>query len=74
MVSKVYIMDQDYEAVQESPQNQTVMVGGTATFHCRTPLEIRPFIHWVKINQVNMSLEVGTEKDKTRNKIDTYTE
>ena len=39
----------DYEAVEAPPENTTAVVGSTVTFHCRTPLDIRPFISWVKI-------------------------
>ena len=61
----------DYEAVYEAPKNMSVMVGGTATFHCRTPLKIRPFIHWVRINEANMSLEVRyLDRDRDKSKIE----
>ena len=38
----------DYEAVEHPPENQTAITGGTVNFNCRTPLEIRPFISWVR--------------------------
>ena len=40
---------EDYEAVEEPPENITASVGSSVSFHCRTPLEIRPFIEWIKI-------------------------
>ena len=48
----------DYEAVVEPPTNQTVVVGDTAMFHCGTPLEIRPFIHWVRIDEAGLKLDI----------------
>lgn len=39
----------DYEAVEFPPENVTAMLGSSVSFYCRTPLEIRPFISWVRI-------------------------
>ena len=38
----------DYEAVESPPENVTAQIGSNVSFHCRTPLEIRPFISWVR--------------------------
>ena len=46
------------EAVTEGPANATAPPGGNAVFHCRTPLPIRPFIHWVRISEQALSFEV----------------
>ena len=37
-----------YEAVEQPPENVTALAGQTVNFYCRTPLEIRPFISWVR--------------------------
>ena len=34
---------------QSPPENVTAVAGSDVSFHCTTPLEIRPFISWVKI-------------------------
>ncbi len=48
----------DYEAVIDPPANVTAVEGQTVMFHCRTPLEIRPFIHWVRIDETDLRLEI----------------
>ena len=48
----------DYEAVVDPPANVTAVVGETVMLHCRTPLEIRPFIHWVRIDEADLKLEI----------------
>ena len=39
----------EYEAIEAPPRNITASVGADVSFHCGTPLEIRPFISWVRI-------------------------
>ena len=38
-----------YNLPQSPPENVTAVAGSDVSFHCTTPLEIRPFISWVKI-------------------------
>ena len=38
-----------YYLPQSPPENVTAVAGSDVSFHCTTPLEIRPFISWVKI-------------------------
>ena len=39
----------EFEAIEVPPKNITARVGADVSFHCGTPLEIRPFISWVRI-------------------------
>ena len=40
---------EDFEAIQQPPENITASPGADVSFHCRTPLAIRPYIQWVRI-------------------------
>ena len=38
-----------YRLCRTKLDSKIYILGSTASFHCTTPLQIRPFIHWVKI-------------------------
>jgi len=42
------------EAVEDPPENITALTGSNVNFHCRTPLEIRPFISWIRIHEMDL--------------------
>lgn len=44
----------DFEAVEHPPENITALTGSDVNFHCRTPLDIRPFISWVRIYEADI--------------------
>jgi len=44
----------DFEAVEHPPENISALTGSDVNFHCRTPLDIRPFISWVRIYEADI--------------------
>ena len=47
---------EDYEAITEAPVNQTAPPGETVRFHCRTPLAIQRYIHWVRLLEADIEV------------------
>jgi len=37
------------ETIEEAPKNVTAAIGMDANFHCKTPIEVRPFITWYRV-------------------------
>ena len=42
---------EDYEAIEEPPQNITTSLGTTVSFHCKTPLAVRRYMQWVRLHE-----------------------
>ena len=42
---------EDYEAIEEPPQNITTSLGTIVSFHCDTPLDVRFYIQWVRLQK-----------------------
>ena len=58
---------EDYEAIQQAPVNKTAAPGTNVNFHCRTPLAIQRYIHWVRLLEADIEVlseesQVGTSQ------------
>lgn len=53
---------EDYEAIEQPPENITSAPGTSVNFHCKTPLAVRPYITWVKLLEGEADMLVLAEQ------------
>ena len=51
----VHVLEQ-HEAIQQGPANTTASAGTNVNFHCRTPLALIRYIHWVRLLETDIKV------------------